>query len=469
MTLALIPQRLLRMDDRRTFQRGRPVPGGRLSRLARFGGLAGGLAGGMLIEGASRLASGRRPRLSDLILTPGNVGRVTDKLAELRGAAMKMGQLLSMDAGDLLPPELSNIMARLRADADPMPRRQLDAMLDRNWGTGWRDRFVRFGDHPIAAASIGQVHRAQTKDGRELAIKVQYPGVRRSIDSDVDNVATLLRLSGLVPGNLDVSPLLSEAKRQLHEEADYRREADCIERFSQLLKDDPRFSLPAVHRDFSTNEILAMTYLDSEPIEATFTAPQEERDRLATALIDLVLDELFRFGLMQTDPNLANYRYDRSSGRIVLLDFGATRAFPEPLVEACRDLARAGMEADWAAAHAILVAMGLLDDRVPRRQHEEIMALFENGMGLLRRDTAFDFGNDRLLRQMRDQGLELAQDRQIYLVPPVDTLFLQRKFGGLYLLALRLRARVDVKPLLTKHLGAGAMPGPVAGVDGEGA
>ena len=440
------------MDDRRTFQRGRAVPGGRLSRLARFGGLAGGVAGSMLIEGASRLASGRRPRLSDLILTPGNVHRVTDKLANLRGAAMKMGQLLSMDAGDLLPPELSEIMARLRSDAEPMPRRQLQAVLDRNWGAGWRERFARFDDHPIAAASIGQVHRARTTDGRDLAIKVQYPGVRRSIDSDVDNVSTLLRLSGLVPRNLDVSPLLAEAKRQLHEEADYRREADCIERFASLLKDDSRFSIPAVHRDFSTGDVLAMTYLESDPIETLFDAPQDERDRIAATLIDLVLDELFRFKLMQTDPNLANYRYDQTTGRIVLLDFGATREFPGLLVEQCRTLARAGMSADRTTAHDTIIAMGLLNDRVPRRQHEEIMALFENGMGFLRRDRPFDFGNDQLLRTMRDQGLELAQDRQVYLLPPVDTLFLQRKFGGLYLLALRLKARVDVKRLLAPHL-----------------
>ncbi|WP_294641667.1 AarF/UbiB family protein, partial [uncultured Aureimonas sp.] len=204
--------------------KGRSVPSGRLSRLGQFGRLAGGIAGGMLAEGARRLADGERPRIGDMLLTPGNLVRVADRLSHLRGAAMKLGQMISLDAGDTLPPELSEIMARLRAEADPMPRVQLERVLAAEWGREWRIRFERFDDRPIAAASIGQVHRARALDGRELAIKVQYPGVRGSIDADVDNVATLLRVSGLLPPHLDITALLAEAKAQLHEETDYRRE-----------------------------------------------------------------------------------------------------------------------------------------------------------------------------------------------------------------------------------------------------
>jgi predicted unusual protein kinase regulating ubiquinone biosynthesis (AarF/ABC1/UbiB family) len=196
------------------------VPGGRWSRLARLGTLAGGVAGSMLAEGTRQFAQGKRPRIGDLLLTPANARRVADQLAQLRGAAMKFGQLLSMDAGDLLPPELADILARLRADAKAMPMSQLASVLDKHWGHGWDRHFRQFSFTPVAAASIGQVHLAQTKDGRRLAIKVQYPGVRQSIDSDVDNVATLLRISGLLPSGLDVGPLLLEAKRQLHAEAD---------------------------------------------------------------------------------------------------------------------------------------------------------------------------------------------------------------------------------------------------------
>ena len=431
------------------------MPSGRFSRLTRFGGLAGGLAGNVLLEGAGRLASGQRPRLSDLLLTPGNVRRVTNQLSELRGAAMKLGQLVSMDAGDFLPPELAEILGQLRSDADPMPKQQLEAVLSRNWGRDWRKRFEYFQDRPLAAASIGQVHRALTHDGRDLAIKVQYPGIVRSIDSDVDNVATLLRMTGLIPRHLDVSTLLAEAKRQLHEEADYEHEARCLTRFRDLLKDDPRFLLPEVHPDFSTGEVLAMSYLDSAPIETVFTADQATRDRTATNLIELALMELFVFRTMQTDPNLANFRVERSAKpgeeRIVLLDFGATRSFPEKLAEDCRALLGASLAVDREAADAALRELGLIGDVVPKPKRDQILDLFELAAGLLDRGRRFDFGEEQIFETMREEGMKLAEDRQVYLIPPVDTLFLQRKFGGIYLMCLRLKARVDARALLKAH------------------
>ncbi|MGB7503246.1 MAG: AarF/UbiB family protein, partial [Azonexus sp.] len=187
------------------------VPGNRWSRLARLGGLASCVAGGMLAEGVRQFAKGKRPSVGGLLLTPGNARRVADQLARLRGAAMKVGQLISMDAGDLLPAELGEILARLRSDAHPMPMSQLVAVLNTHWGEGWDRHFERFSFTPMAAASIGQVHAALTRDGRHLAIKVQYPSVRQSIDSDVDNVATLLRISGLLPKSLNIDPLLEEA------------------------------------------------------------------------------------------------------------------------------------------------------------------------------------------------------------------------------------------------------------------
>jgi predicted unusual protein kinase regulating ubiquinone biosynthesis (AarF/ABC1/UbiB family) len=132
--------------------------------------------------------------MSELLLTPANVSRVTDQLSQLRGAAMKLGQMISMDAGDILPPELTDILARLRNRAHHMPPTQLQQVLAVEWGKDWRKRFARFGAAPIAAASIGQVHKAITHGGRELAIKVQYPGVRESIDADVDDA--LCRAAG---------------------------------------------------------------------------------------------------------------------------------------------------------------------------------------------------------------------------------------------------------------------------------
>ena len=432
--------------------RGSAVPTGRLARLSRFGGLAAGVAGGMIGEGARQLASGKRPALGDLLLTPANIVRVTDRLAKLRGAAMKLGQLVSLDSGDLLPPELTEILARLRADAEPMPPRQLGAVLAAQWGADWQKKLSAFDANPIAAASIGQVHRGRTLDGQALAIKVQYPGVATSIDSDVDNVATLMRLSGLVPKELDLAPLLTVAKAQLRDEANYTREGACLARFGELLAGDPHFHVPAFLPELSTPTILTMSYAAGVPIESLTDRPQAERDAVAGQMLDLVLRELFDFGLMQTDPNLANYRYDDATGKIVLLDFGATREISSDIADLYRQMLRAVRDGDKAAALVALEAFGLFDAQTPPAHRDEVLALFDLSAGMLLTEGAFDFGDAGWIRTMRGRGLALASDRSAWRVPPVETLFVQRKLGGSYWLAARLKARVDLRDLLDRYL-----------------
>ena len=238
--------------------RERAVPSGRLARIGTFGRLVGGVAGGMAAEGARRLTSGERITTRDLILTPGNVRRMTDKLSHLRGAAMKMGQMISLDSGDFLPQELSDILARLRDQANFMPTKQLDSVLRAEWGNDWRKQFKSFNPRPIAAASIGQVHKAMTRDGQELAIKVQYPGVAKSIDSDVDNVSTLLKVAGFAPPELEMDKLLDAAKKQLHEEADYEREGAQMQLYREKLADLPGFVVPQLHEGLTRGSVLAM-------------------------------------------------------------------------------------------------------------------------------------------------------------------------------------------------------------------
>ena len=294
---------------------GSPVPTGRTSRLFHMGSIAAGIAGGMVAGGLRQLATGQRPDLSGLLLTPSNALRLTAGLSQLRGAALKVGQMLSMDTGILLGPQVTAILASLREDARPMPPGQLQNVLNAEWGTDWPQRFRRFEMRPFAAASIGQVHRAETLDGRDLAIKVQYPGIRASIASDVDNIASLLRLPGLVPRGMDIAPLLRAAKQQLHDEADYTAEAAHLRHFAELLAGSDAFVVPDLHPDLCTGQVLAMTYMQSQPLDGLTLAPQATRDSAAAALIGLVLQELFTFGAMQTDPNLANYRVEPATGR----------------------------------------------------------------------------------------------------------------------------------------------------------
>lgn len=428
------------------------VPSSRLGRLVRLGSMATGVAGNMLMAGVQQLAHGKRPNLSDLLLTPANVLKITKQLAEMRGAAMKVGQLLSMDAGNLLPPELAAILARLRSDANAMPQRQVQAVLSANWGAQWQQRFELFSFTPIAAASIGQVHRAKTRDGRDLAIKIQYPGVRKSINSDVNNVASLLRISGLLPKTLDFAPFLTEAKRQLREEADYQAEGAHLQRFSELLADAPEFLVPTLHADLTTKNVLAMSFVAGVPVETLVNAPQEVRDRVVSLLVGLLFRELFEFCLMQTDPNFANYRYDPESKKLILLDFGATRSFTPAFGQAFRQLMTAAMANDRAGMTRAGLAIGYFDAHTQPKHQAAMLDIFEMALIPLCSEGAFDFGSTDMAQRLREAGLALGLDRDFWHVPPIDTLFLHRKLGGLYLLAARLKARVNVRQLYLTFL-----------------
>jgi len=442
------------MPHRKFESKGLAVPSGRFSRLARFGGMAGGIAGGMLLDGAKQLAQGKRPSMNDLLLTPANALKVTHQLAQLRGAAMKVGQLMSMDAGEMLPPEMAEILGRLRSDAQHMPHSQLQAALNAHWGVGWQARFAEFSFKPVAAASIGQVHRAKTKDGRDLAIKIQYPGVRHSIDSDVNNVASLMRLSGVLPKTLNIAPMLAEAKRELHQEADYKQEGQYLKRFAELLADSPEFLVPKLHADFTTQSVLAMDYVEGVPVESLTDAPQEERDRLMTLLVGLLFRELFEFHLMQTDPNFANYRYNTTTKQLVLLDFGATREFPPAMPEQYRRLMNAGLAGDREAARKAMIDISFFTEATPEHYQAAVVDMFELSLDPLREDAPFDFGSTDIALRLRDGGMAIGQERTFWHIPPMDTLFLQRKFGGVYMLASRLKARVNVRALMMPYLQA---------------
>ena len=430
----------------------RAVPRGKVSRLGQFGRLAGGIAGGMIAEGTRRVADGEWPRMRDMLLTPGNFIKLADRLSHLRGAAMKLGQMISLDAGDLLPPELTEIMARLRESAHHMPPAQLEQLILREWGADWRRHFSRFDAVPIAAASIGQVHRATARDGRELAIKFQYPGVRESIDSDVDNVSALLRLSGLLPRGLDLNPLLREAKRQLHEEADYVREAEQMARFGRLLADSPGLLVPEPVEALSSDRVLAMTFLQGNPVENLVFAPQPVRDEVALALIDLVLRELFKFGVMQTDPNFANYRYQPDSGRLVLLDFGATRSVEKATQNTYRAMLRAGLTGDRDRLREAALQAGILSREAVAFQGAGINQMIDTIVGEMIRPGPFNFGDREFVAALRDGGLDIAADKRAWHVPPADILLTQRKISGTALLAARLKARVDVRSLVARYV-----------------
>lgn len=402
----------------------------------------------MLAAGAGRLLKGERPKVKDLLLTPGNIQRITDQLATLRGAAMKIGQLLSMEGGEFLPKPLTDILARLRDDADPMPKSQLQQVLDEEWGAGWNDKLLYFSFAPIAAASIGQVHKAITLDGRMLAVKIQYPGIKQSIDSDVDNVATLLKLSGLVPTGVDLQFFLTEAKAQLHQEADYEYEASMLTAYQAALANDDSFIVPGLADEWSTSTILAMDFITSEPIESLITAPQAVRDDCVTALFSLFFKEVFDFKLIQSDPNLANFRYCEDTKQLVLLDFGACRAIPAELSDGYRRLLNAIADDDALAIAQAAISIGLLSNDHSDAQKDAVVALGQLACEAVYCDGPYDFGNSDLLTRLHHAGMALTMELDFHHIPPVDAVFVHRKLAGLFMIAKKLEASINLPAII---------------------
>ena len=430
----------------------KPIPTSRVGRFARVARMASGVAGGMLAEGTRQLRAGKRPKARDMLMTPANARRVADQLATMRGAAMKVGQILSMDTGEFLPRELADILARLRSEARYMPPQQLQKVMTEAYGEGWESLFYGFENKPLAAASIGQVHKTLSPDGRKIVLKVQYPGVAASIDSDVDNIATLLRMSGLLPAELDIKPLLDDAKRQLKDEADYHKEADFLQAFGDMLRDDERFRVPEVLPDLTRTTVLAMTYVSGDPIESIVKLPQEERDRVMSALVELMFMELFELRMVQTDPNFANYQYRRQSGEIVLLDFGATRRFKAGFVNNYRKLVKAAMKEDHdrlvAAAERLGYAMGDADSEY----RALVLELFLLALEPLREEGPYDFGRSTMAARMSELAEEVTDYRDFWQAPPTDAVYFHRKLGGMFMLASRLKSRVDVHQLIKRWL-----------------
>ena len=440
------------MARRPTARAATAVPQSRLGRIARIGLAAGELIAGAAAESLKRFARGDPPDLVGALLSPQNARRLAARLARLRGAAMKIGQLLSLQGEDVLPAEFAQALAVLRAQGSPMPPGQLRGVLGREYGRGWEASFARFDPEPIAAASIGQVHRATTADGRDLALKIQYPGVARSIAGDVDNVAALLRLFNLLPPGLDLAGMAAEAKRQLAQEADYESEARLLTRYARLVADDPGLLVPRVHWDLTTPRIMAMDYVEGDPLDTLANETQARRDAVGATLERLLFRELFEFRVMQTDPNFANYLSQPGTGRVVLLDFGATQRYGASFVAKYARITRAILEGnrDAVAREAVRIGYASAEDSPEQRDAvvEVIMLVCEP----LRHRGRYDFGRSDLPARARDLSFDLAFRRRLLRPPPPETFFLHRKLAGSFLLLARLGARVDARSLVLPFL-----------------
>ena len=429
------------------------VPTSRLGRALRFGMLTGELALSAAVGTARQLSAGQPVDLAAALLTPGNAETLARRLATLRGPAMKLGQLISLSGEELVPEEFRRALDVLRAQGYSMTDSQLRRVLGREYGTGWQKKFAHFDFDAVAAASIGQIHRARKQGGRDLALKIQFPGVARSVDSDVDNLATLLRRLDFLPLQLDVPALANEAKRQLRLETDYEGEARNLERYRKLVAVMPEVVVPRVDRSLTTRHVLAMDWIEGEPLEALASeaVPQARRNAVARTLYELLFRELFEFRFMQTDPNFANYLYLPATHQLALLDLGSAGEYPAALVASYRDACRAMLAGDADALRAALFAIGYAhpDDPEPMIRNAADIVLL--ACEPLAHRGSYDFAASGLAVRARDLGLAVAFGKGLRSPPPA-TLFLHRKLIGTFLICAKLRARVNVHALVERFL-----------------
>jgi predicted unusual protein kinase regulating ubiquinone biosynthesis (AarF/ABC1/UbiB family) len=289
-------------------------------------------------------------------------------------------------------------------------------------------------------------------DGRDLALKIQYPGVARSIASDVDNVAVLLRMFNVLPIDLDVAGIAGEAKRQLLQEADYLSEARFLEHFGSLVAKEPALLVPRVHHDLTTTRILAMDFIEAQPLDSVAALSQSRRNAVGGLIEGLLFRELFEFRLMQTDPNFANYQYQPGAGRLVLLDFGATRRFEADFVANYARISRAVIDGNRDAVAREAVRIGYAAAHDARERIDAVVDMCLLACEPLRHVGRYDFGASDLPARIRKLGFELAMRQRLLRPPPPETLFLHRKLVGSFLLLARLGAQVDARALILPHL-----------------
>ncbi|SCU99554.1 LANO_0F02256g1_1 [Lachancea nothofagi CBS 11611] len=428
------------------------VPSSRISRLFHYGSLAAGVGLSAATDGFSQTIRGQSPNLKSLVLSDANIDRITNKFSKMRGAALKIGQMMSFQDESVLPKELYIILSRVQNGAHYMPQRQLDRLMNRELGTAWKQKFSKFDPVPIAAASIGQVHEAVLPSGEEVVVKIQYPGVKDSIDSDLNNVLMFLTASRLLPKGLFLDKTVANARTELKWECDYKREARALQKFEQLLKGDPVLVTPKVFQDLTTDNIITMSKMRGKEImKLPAETSQETKNFISEAIMRLCLREIAEFKFMQTDPNWANFLYNEGNRTLELLDFGASRDFSEEFINNYRRMLTAGTLRDRSKVAQISEKLGYLtglESKAMVDAHvDSVLVLTEPFMGSV--DECFDFSEQTVTDRIRGNINLMLKERLC--PPPEETYSLHRKFSGVFLLCARMRAQVPMAKLFEEH------------------
>jgi predicted unusual protein kinase regulating ubiquinone biosynthesis (AarF/ABC1/UbiB family) len=393
---------------------------------------------------------------------------LASELGRLKGSVMKVGQLLSLYGQYVLPEEAVQVLSQLQDDSPPLSWSVMAPLLERALGRR-RLSELDVDPEPIGAASLGQVHRARRKsDGLEVVVKIQYPGVAEAIDSDIRTLSRLLMMTRLAPKGLNLGPMFSEVREMLLREVDYINERRYTEEFGTRLAGDTRFVVPRVIPDFSTDRVLTTTYEAGSHVQdpRVQSLPLERRNRFASAFIDVFLTEFFQWGLVQTDPHFGNYRLrvgaTAEEDRVILLDFGATREFSREFIAGYREIVLGALFGDEKQVARGAYAIGLMPESVP----DAVLDSFARTCALIvepfakpddlppelvNKNGDYRWGESDLPMRAANAFAHSALTVHFRL-PPREIVFLHRRLTGTYVMLATLRAELNARPCLLRHL-----------------
>jgi len=424
------------------------VPATRLGRIVSYGELAAGLGLGTIVELSKRQFGLVQDSNSSPLFTEANANRIVRTLCKVRGAALKIGQILSIQ--DIISPELARIFERVRQSADYMPESQLRKILNQQLGTEWKSHFKEFDLKPFAAASIGQVHRAVLNDGREVALKIQYPGVAEGIDSDIKNLVSLLKIWNVIPPGLFIDSIIKVTRKELSWELDYDREIEMCKRYSEFVKkylNDENLKVPEVIDNLCTNKVITSEMVYGIPVDKLNLDELDEEiiNNVARRLLRLLLYEIFIFKFMQTDPNWSNFFYNPNTDQISLIDFGAARTFSSEFVNKYYRVLKAAAHKnrDEILQHSINIGFltGHENKQMIEAHIDSVLILGK----VFEHDAIYDFGEQDISKRIHQTVPVMIENR---LIPPPDEIYsLHRKLSGVFMLLVKLKAKVNCREL----------------------